>query len=211
MEDGEMALFPKDDIESDKAARVQLKSIRIGTIRSLGGRAMEGIIPRDWFSMATWDERHGPAPEAFWRTLVADRGANGNMNPPSWYKRSFEYELSNSGKGDVAVQRIIQFGKSSMTREFFRRVQSVIWNRRLVITDMGALVSSRQHKRGRFDYGIPGFECSCRCSQATLELLASWGMLYRWGNGWSEIETPTRKQERKSHGAKFRWPKKLSQ
>jgi hypothetical protein len=134
----EMALFPTDDIESDKAARVQLKSIRIGTIRSLGGRAMEGIIPRDWFSMATWDQRHGPAPEAFWRTLVADRGANGNMNPPSWYKRSFEYELSNSGKGDVAVQRIVQFGKSSVTREFFRRVQSVIWNRRFVITDMGA-------------------------------------------------------------------------
>ena len=88
--------------------------------------------------MATWDERHSPTPEAFWRTLAADRGANGDMNPPSWYKRAFEYELSNSGKGDVAVQRIVQFGKSSMTREFFRRVQSVIWNRRFVITDMGA-------------------------------------------------------------------------
>jgi hypothetical protein len=98
---------------------------------------MEGIIPQDWFSMAKWDERHGPAPQAFWRTLVADRGANGNNNPPSWYKRAFEYELSNSGKGDVAIQRIVQFGKSSMTREFFRRVQP-IWNRRFVITDKGA-------------------------------------------------------------------------
>jgi hypothetical protein len=135
----EMALFPTDEMrEHDLAARVQLRGIRIGTVGSLGSRAMEGIIPRDWFSMAKWNKRHGPAPEAFWRTLVADRGASGNKNPPSWYRRAFEFELSDSGKGDVAVQRIVQFGKSSMTREFFRRVQSVIWNRRFVITDMGA-------------------------------------------------------------------------
>ena len=134
----DVAVFPIDKVTSDKTPRMQVKGVSIdGTVEFLGGRAMEGIIPRDWFLMAKWDNRRGPTPDAFWRTLVADRGANGNTNPPSWYKRAFEYELSNSGKGDVAVQRIVEFGKSSMTRELFRRVQSVIWNRRFMITETG--------------------------------------------------------------------------
>lgn len=133
----EMARFPVDATWTFKAPRMEVKGLRIGTIQALGERAMEGTIPSGWFLMAQWPQRRSPVPEAFHRTLVADRSANGG-NPPSWYKRALEYALTNSGTGDVRLQRMINHSKSTVTTELLSRVQSVIWSRRFVITDRGA-------------------------------------------------------------------------
>jgi hypothetical protein len=133
----EMARFPVDATLSFKAPRMEVKGLRIGSIQALGERAMEGTIPFGWFLEAGWPQRRSPMPEAFYRTLVADRSANGG-NPPSWYKRALEYALTNSGTGDVRLQRMINQSRSTVTAELLRRVQSAIWNRRLVITDRGA-------------------------------------------------------------------------
>jgi hypothetical protein len=133
----EMARFPVDAVWSFKAPRMEVKGLRIGTIQAFGERAMEGTIPSGWFLMASWPQRRGPVPEAFYRTLVADRSSDGG-NPPSWYKRALEYALLNSGTGDVRLQRMINQSKSTVTTELLIRVQSVIWNRRFVITDRGS-------------------------------------------------------------------------
>lgn len=113
--------------------RMRVKAAVIGTILTLGERAMEGTIPSGWFLMGDWNQRLAPVPEAFYRTLVADRTTDGS-NPPSWYKRVFEHALVGSGTGDVRLQRMITQSRSTVTTELLQRVQSVIWNRRFVIT-----------------------------------------------------------------------------
>jgi hypothetical protein len=116
---------------------MEVKGWKIGTVGTLGERAMEGTIPSGWFRMANWHERRQPVPEAFWRTLVADRGADGG-NAPSWYKRAFEHAFANSGTGDMRLQGMILHSRSTVTTELLRRVQSIIWNRWFVITSQGA-------------------------------------------------------------------------
>ncbi|PMD27899.1 hypothetical protein NA56DRAFT_150631 [Hyaloscypha hepaticicola] len=47
-----------------------------------------GNIPTSWLAPAGWhDPKKEDPPEEFWRTLVADRGPNG-QNPPSYYRRA---------------------------------------------------------------------------------------------------------------------------
>ncbi len=133
----EMARFSEDTAELLKAPTIEVKGWNIGTIGSLGERAMEGIMPADWFEMANWNERRQPAPEAFYRTMVADRAADGG-SLPSWYKSAFDKVLANSGTGDVMLQRAILRTKWTVTTEVLERVQSILWNRRFVITSQGA-------------------------------------------------------------------------
>jgi hypothetical protein len=132
-----MAHFSEYNSQISRAPKMDVKGWSIGTIGTLGERAMEGTIPSGWFRMASWYERRQPVPEAFWRTLVADRGADGG-NAPSWYKRAFEHAFANSGTGDMRLQRMIIQSKSTVTTELLRRVQSIIWNRRFVLTSQGA-------------------------------------------------------------------------
>jgi hypothetical protein len=136
----DMARFPIDPTHPAlpfRAPKMEVKGLVIGTFRALGERAMEGTIPSGWFLMANWHQRRHPVPEAFYRTLVADRSADGG-NPPSWYKRAFEHALINSGTGDLRIQRMITQSRSTVTAELLGRIQSVIWNRRFAITDQGA-------------------------------------------------------------------------
>jgi Heterokaryon incompatibility protein (HET) len=133
----EMARFPADQVSSFKAPRMEAKGLIIGIIQVLGERGMEGTIPSGWFGMANWHHRRSPVPDAFFRTLVADRSPDG-CNPPSWYKRALEHALESSGSGDVRLQRMIKQMRSTVTTELLNRIQSVIWNRRFTITDRGA-------------------------------------------------------------------------
>jgi hypothetical protein len=133
----EIARFPTYKPAPFLAPIMEVKGLVIGTFRALGERAMDGIIPSGWFKMANWHQRSQPVPEAFYRTLVADRSSDGG-NPPSWYKRAFGHAFVSSGTGDVRIQRIITQSRSTVTTELLRRIQAVIWNRRFVITDGGA-------------------------------------------------------------------------
>ncbi|TVY76095.1 Heterokaryon incompatibility protein 6 OR allele [Lachnellula suecica] len=133
----DIARFPRfEPVSHFYSPRLEVKGVRIGVCHVLGERAMEGTIPSGWFSMANWQQRRAPVPEAFYRTLVADRSTD-RGNPPSWYKRAFEHALVDSGTGDVRLQRMITQSKSTVTTELLRRVQSIIWNRRFVVTDRG--------------------------------------------------------------------------
>jgi hypothetical protein len=133
----EMARFLEYTPRFFRSPKMNVKGWKIGTVGTLGERAMEGTIPSGWFGMANWYERRRPVPEAFWRTLVVDRGADGG-NAPTWYKRAFEHAFANSGTGDMRLQGMILQSRSTVTTELLRRVQSIIWNRRFVITSHGA-------------------------------------------------------------------------
>ncbi|RDW58486.1 hypothetical protein BP5796_12416 [Coleophoma crateriformis] len=107
-------------------------------ITGLGPRALEGIISYEWLELGgcVLSDEVDPIPERFWRTLVADRGLNGS-HAPSWYHLAFLHCLERSTPtGDIETKRIIEdCGQGySFVVEFLRRVQSVIWNRKFLVT-----------------------------------------------------------------------------
>ena len=74
-------------------------------------------------------------PDAFWRTLVADRGPHG-VNPPSLYPRACKAALNQSVRGGhIGTSTLVHSGKSTVVAKFVRKVQEVIWMRRLIITE----------------------------------------------------------------------------
>ncbi|ORX95505.1 heterokaryon incompatibility protein-domain-containing protein [Clohesyomyces aquaticus] len=107
--------------------------------------SQNGNIPKSWFELAGVDtssfgqSNTDPASrdnwEEFWRTLVADRGQNGR-NPPPYYARAFEMSLKKGllSTGSLNTTDMIDHGRCSVVSEFFRRVQAVIWNRRMMRT-----------------------------------------------------------------------------
>jgi len=99
-----------------------------------------GNIPEEWFKAVNWtNTREEPPPMAFWRTLVADRGEDG-LDPPGFFLRACR-EAAGRGlaSGSLNTSELINQGRSSIISDFLRRVQSVIWNRSLMITESGAL------------------------------------------------------------------------
>lgn len=75
-------------------------------------------------------------PDAFWRTLVADRGRD-VKNPPVYYSRACKESFAKGGlsSGSVNTTNLINNERCSVIAQFCRRVQAVIWNRRFVITE----------------------------------------------------------------------------
>jgi hypothetical protein len=70
-------------------------------------------------------------PDDLWRTLVADRGADGK-NPLPWYHRACQYRFAQSTiNGDIDIQKLMAMGKPTIMVDFLKCVQCVIWNRKL--------------------------------------------------------------------------------
>jgi hypothetical protein len=101
--------------------------------------SQNGYIPEEWVKAAGWDNLEEEPPNEFWRTLVADRGSDGG-NAPIYGPRAFQLSVTKSSSGGYFnTTELINEGQSFIISEFFRRVQAVIWNRRLVRTEYGKL------------------------------------------------------------------------
>ena len=101
--------------------------------------SQSGNIPSEWIDQGGWDELEEDPPQELWRTLVADRGRNGR-NPPTYYARACKESIQKGLKsGSLNTTELINDGRCSVVAEFFRRVQAVIWNRRLMRTKNNAL------------------------------------------------------------------------
>jgi hypothetical protein len=111
-----------------------VRGFRIDTISKLGPRAEDGIILHEWLELGGVVGEI--VPEAFWRTLVADRSPNGSV-APSWYSRAFLYCLRLSPTGNINTNRLIDESEAepSLIIDFLQRVQSVIWNRKFLVSE----------------------------------------------------------------------------
>ena len=113
----------------------------LDTIGKIQGSAALGNIPFKWLNAGGWKnvDSDDPPPE-FWRTLVADRGPNG-QNPPTYYPRALGlcFKMKGIRRGSLDTAELINDGQCSIVAEFLRRVQAVIWNRRLIRTGNGHL------------------------------------------------------------------------
>lgn len=96
-----------------------------------------GNIPPEWPKLAGWLDRDTLPPEAFWRTLVANRDQNGD-EPPPYYPRACR-EVFQEFVDDTLDTSTMLVQSSTIITKFLSRVQAVIWNRRLVRTRAGQL------------------------------------------------------------------------
>lgn len=120
-----------------KTGFMYVEGFVIDTVGEKKPYAADGIILHEWLEAGDWSDMSALPPPPFWRTLCADRGPNGS-NPPTFYPRACKSALNQSVKhGHISTERIVHRGKSSIVARFLRRVQEVIWMRRLIKTEGG--------------------------------------------------------------------------
>jgi hypothetical protein len=118
-----------------------VKGFKLDTITEIYPSSQGGLIPLEWAKAAGWHKApKTPPPDAFWRTLVADRGRDGR-NPPVYYSRACQESFLKGGLMSESVDTtdLINSECSTAVPQFCRRVQAVIWNRALVKTERGTL------------------------------------------------------------------------
>lgn len=96
-----------------------------------------GIVPGEWVAKLGWEKAvssENRVPDTLWRLLVADRMEQGGK-PPQWYKRACLHGLvdekisDNQGNIHPAIHTNRRI--SELTSKYFKRVESVVWNRRV--------------------------------------------------------------------------------
>ena len=97
----------------------------------MGPASQMGNLPKQWMNIAGWEYDTDPS-EELWRTLVADRGPNG-QNCPEYYPRACAHARCRSTVGEgIETGEFIRHGRCSILTGFVERVRCVVWNRRLI-------------------------------------------------------------------------------
>jgi Heterokaryon incompatibility protein (HET) len=114
---------------------LSVKGLKLARVTTAMLDARGGNIPPQWLEFMDWDptDKSRP-PKDFFRTLVADRGLDGISEPPKYFqmacRKAFE---ASPGMGIQTDGQLLQGKCSSHVAEFLRRVQCVVWDRRLVV------------------------------------------------------------------------------
>ena len=111
-----------------------VKGFELHRVGELQERSHLGNIPKRWFATGEWKDFSVDPPEDLWRTLVGNRGRDGR-NPLPFYPTALRVSTEKGFVGtELNTSNLIQHGRCSIVAEFLRRVQEVIWNRRLMHT-----------------------------------------------------------------------------
>ena len=103
----------------------------IGRIEEI---ARDGNLPMAWLTAGNWRDHNQDPPDELWRTIVANRGPDGR-NALTFYPTAFKESLKKGRQGDILkTAYLIHYGQCSIVAQFLRRMQAVIWNRRLMHT-----------------------------------------------------------------------------
>jgi hypothetical protein len=126
------AYWGQQDLVREAEKELVAVGFELDKIGELEDRAHGAIIPSSWLELAEWADMEEPPPERFWRTLVADRGPNG-QKPPVYFQAACKWAFEQRADGDgLSTKEPITHGKCpSIATEFLRRVQAVVWDRKL--------------------------------------------------------------------------------
>ena len=103
----------------------------IGSVQEI---ARDGNLPITWLTAGDWNNHDQDPPDELWRTIVANRGPDGR-NALTFYPTAFKESLKKGRQGDILkTANLINYGQCSIVAQFLRRMQAVIWNRRLMHT-----------------------------------------------------------------------------
>jgi hypothetical protein len=110
----------------------------LGTITKMSARISQGVITRECLELgglkyssdkSRWTSNDIPSP--LWRTLVADRTAQGEQ-PPPWFPKVIASCLNDSLEGDLITGTAGEADDSpSAISEVLQRIRDVTWNRTL--------------------------------------------------------------------------------
>ena len=117
--------------------RLGIKGVVINAIERgmLAQPAWQGVMPPEW--LLRGNVLPGTVPDAFWRTLVADRDTQGRKCP-AYYARAFAHlDLNEARKMGVNFALVAEEQSQSIQGEFWQRAEEVIWNRALVVLPEG--------------------------------------------------------------------------
>jgi hypothetical protein len=112
------------------------KGVILRRISRVSSRVVDGTISDDCLAMAGWkagDDVNNIS-DCLWRTLVADRAADGT-SAPFWYRRACMDCLHKaSPDGDLNTSKLLANRSLPETvLEYLKRVQSVVWSRKFFI------------------------------------------------------------------------------
>ncbi|KAF4304380.1 het-domain-containing protein [Botryosphaeria dothidea] len=144
------SLLRWDDID---AKAVYVRGFILDRVTWKGSPAMEGIIPSDWVEAGGWKDADQLPPDEFWRSLVGGLDAYGQRPPYHWKRTCRDAFRRRQSYGDLDTKQIITHGCPSHIEEFLKRVQCVVWKRRLFgmkrLSDALG-IGSRHVKKGDF-------------------------------------------------------------
>ena len=117
---------------------VVVEGFVLGRIAARSEAMRGGIIPGEWVAKLGWKkgkDNGNQVPDTLWRLLVADRTPQGGR-PPQWYKRACLHGLVDShvsdSAGNIHPMTRSDTKISELTSKYFGRVESVVWNRRII-------------------------------------------------------------------------------
>ena len=120
---------------------MNIKGFKVDIIDNVSSRIAGGLLLREWLTMSGWkmpdEESNDEVPDKLWRTLVADRGPNGD-NPPNWYQRACSecYFGLSTTSGDIDTGALIANPKTPFNVvQYLKRVKSIVWNRVFVTSE----------------------------------------------------------------------------
>lgn len=156
-------------IEEQDSLVLKVKGFELDTVRKVEDTARSGVVPASWLDYANlagvqYDPHEtstgtSTVKESFWRTMVAGKGLDG-QNPPPYYAFVCEKTFTNviENGGDVILGQLHDRSTNTLQRVFIRRVQSVVWGRRLTVTSKHKLLALVPHatKRGDLICILPG-------------------------------------------------------
>lgn len=104
--------FGIDDVYYKEAsghnATMYVKGFRLDIIGDISTVAEQGYIRSDWFEKGCAAANGLPSvTEAFWRTLVANRGSDGKA-PPTWYRLACRQVMNERKAGHLNISELIE-------------------------------------------------------------------------------------------------------
>lgn len=120
-----------------------LRGFEVAKIEEVGAPAASGHVPGTWLDFVDqvspfekWNPKTDDRPpEAFWRTLVADRGLNGTSDPPRDFAMCATWAFRKvTRRQPLQTDRELTYKTCpSHARDFLRRVQCVVWGRCMIL------------------------------------------------------------------------------
>jgi len=140
-----------------------VKGFILDDILEVEDAARSSVIPADWLKHAYLAESVPSTrklAESFWRTMVAGKGPDGR-SPPSYYscvcEKTFNTAFEDS---DINLGQTHDRSENTLQKAYIKRVQSVVWGRRLTRTSKNQLLALVPRATKRHDYICILFGCS---------------------------------------------------
>lgn len=130
--------FGMTEVDRSYDGSILAKGIELGTITEVSTRMADGIVLKECLAMiggiiSDDSGKLNTVSDTLWRVLCANRDENGK-SVPHLYRIALIHLLQKIPKlTSIDTTELLDTGQPDHIAEFLKRVQAVIWNRRVVI------------------------------------------------------------------------------